>query len=212
MASASPAQPAPVKRRLKKRVVIPLVIVGVLGAALLWAYVRGTWADSAARDPAGPDDGVVVQLLRTADGHTTVRCAAVVDRPAEKVWAVVTDYDHYGEIFPTLASAPVRVTPEAGGVVRLQGVAGSWLGDWPFDIRIAHEETAEKRVASWNGAGGDIVVNRGSFTVTPHGAGQALLVYSLEVELASYPNFIVRNVLLSRQPGVLRALVERARQ
>lgn len=209
----SSESPVPVRRRLRKRVVIPLALVGLLGLFVLWAYVRGTWGDTETRDPQSSDEGVVVQLLRTPEGRMPVRCAAVVDQPIDKVWAAMTDYDHYGEIFPTLGSAPVTVTRGEGGAVKLRGVASSWLGDWPFDIGVHQWETNRMRVVWWHEKdSGEVLLNRGSFAARPLGEGKTLLLYSLEVELSGYPNFLVRNVLLSRQPGVLRALVERAKQ
>jgi len=206
----APASPSPPpSRRLRKRFLFPLILLGLVGAALLWAYVRGTWADTVPHDPKSSAEGVVCQLYRTPEGHTPVRCAAVIDRSLGEVWKVVTDYDHYGDIFPTLRSAPVVVVRDDAGHYHLSGVASSVLGDWPFDIRIRHEESPEKKSASWDNAAGDVRLNRGSFVLTPLGADRTLLVYSLEVEIASYPNFLVRNVLLSRQPGVMKGLIER---
>ncbi len=205
-------QPAPAAtppRRLRKRVLIPLIVVGIFGLLLLGAYVRGTWADTTPKDPTSSADGVVCHLYRTPDGHTPVRCAVLLDHPIDRVWKVVTDYDHYGEIFPTLATVPVKVLRVDVGGYHLSGVAHSVLGDWPFNIHINHKVTPEQRVASWNDTAGDVRLNRGSWTLTPKGPGKTLLVYSLEVEIKGYPNFLVRNVLLSRQPGVMGAVVER---
>jgi uncharacterized membrane protein len=204
----APPRPAPA-RRLRKRLLFPLILLGLAGAALLWAYVRGTWADTVPHDPKSSAEGVVCQLYRTPEGHTPVRCAAVIDRPLDDVWKVVTDYEHYGDIFPTLRSAPVAVARDPDGRYHLSGVASSVLGDWPFDIHIRHTDSPEKKAASWDGGSGDVRLNRGSFVLTPLGADRTLLVYSLEVEIASYPNFLVRNLLLSRQPGVMKALIER---
>ena len=52
-------------------------------------------------------------------------------------------------------------------------------------------------------------VNRGSWVLTPLDGNRTLLVYSLEVKIASYPDFLINNILLSRQPGVLRAVIAR---
>src|SRR5262249_42961400 len=105
---ASP--PTTPRKRLGKRTRVLLVLLAVVAPLLAGAYVPGTWADTTLRDPGSPADGVVCHLYRTPDGHTPVRCAVLLDYPIDKVWKVITDYDRYGEIFPTLRSAPVKVT------------------------------------------------------------------------------------------------------
>jgi uncharacterized membrane protein len=204
---ASP--PTPPRKRLGKRTRVLLVILAVFALLLVGAYIRGTWADTTPRDPASPADGVVCHLYRTPDGHTPVRCAVLLDHPIDKVWKVITDYDRYGEIFPTLRSAPVKVTRGGAERVHLSGLASSVFGDWPFDIHITHEESPQNRIASWHDRGADVLVNRGSWKLTPKGEGRTLLVYSLEVEIKGYPNFLVRNILLGRQPGVVQAVIDR---
>jgi hypothetical protein len=212
---ASPGQPATTPapaaapRRLKKRWLICGSLLAIFAVLLVWAYVRGTWADTTPRDPASAADGVVCHLYRTPEGHTPTRCAVVLEYPVDQVWKVVTDYAHYHEIFPTLSSTPVKVVVDPDGRHHLTGVAGSVLGDWPFEVRIAEEKLPAKYAASWKESGGDVLLNRGSWVLTPKDGGKTLLVYSLEVELRKYPTFLVRNILISRQPGVVEAVIKR---
>src|SRR4051812_43347929 len=67
----------------------------VLLAALGVAGLRGTWADDIARDPATSAEGIKTQLWNAPGGGKQVRCSMVLDVPAEKAWAVITDYDHF---------------------------------------------------------------------------------------------------------------------
>src|SRR5262245_48415515 len=129
--------PSPPARRWRKRVVIPCAIGLGLALFLGWAFVRGTWADNVPKDPATPADGVVCHLYQPPGGPKQVRCALVLDYPAEEVWKVVTDYERFGEIFPTLKS--VEATRRPDGRCRLKGVATSWAGDRSFDILIRQE-------------------------------------------------------------------------
>jgi uncharacterized membrane protein len=212
-AASEPAAAPP--RRIKKRFLIPAILLGIFALFLLGAYIRGTWADAEPRDPKTAEDGIICHIYQTPEGHKPVRCSVLLDRPIDKVWKVLTDYDNWSEVFPTLHAEPIKVTPQAGprdGVrpssYHLAGTASSVLGSWPFGISVEQTQTAQKRVISWSERpGGDVLLNRGSFTLIPR-EGKTLLVYSLEVELARYPNFVVRNVLLNRQPGVVRALME----
>ena len=199
----------PVQRRpsLKKRILIPATLAALLVLVLLAAIVRGTWADTLARNPSEPSEGVVRQLLLTPEGTKIVRCAQVLDHPLDTVWTTVTDYELFTEIFPTLRSSHVESTKD--GIVRLTGEALAFNSIWPFEIEIRHEVTPEKRIASWDGVperNGKVQRLHGSWTLTPAGPNRTLLVYASEIEVRGYPNWFVRNVLLTRQPTVLRAV------
>ncbi len=213
-----PAQPAAPPRSNRRRRAVA-IILGVFGLLLLGAYIRGTWADTTPRDPATVEEGIICHLYQTPDGRKPVRCAVLLDHPIDRVWSVLTDYPAWSETFPTLSAQPVKVTRPPPGVrpdgvediAYLSGVASSVLGDWPFAIRVEQRRSPEKRVISWTGqrADADVRRNEGSFTLTPKEGGKTLLVYSLDVELTNYPAFVVRNILLSRQPGAVRSLVDR---
>ena len=68
MSTTNPAPtsppPTPAPRRWKKRLVIPLGVLGVLLILLAIAYVRGTWADSEPRDPKGTAEGILCRLYQ----------------------------------------------------------------------------------------------------------------------------------------------------
>src|SRR6266487_3963951 len=111
MSTTPPAASPPPGRRVRKRLLVPAVAAGLLLLLLGTAVVRGTWADKVPKDPAGPEEGVVCRLYRPADGPWQVRCAVVLEDPPERVWKVVTDYEHFADIFPTLESAEVERRP-----------------------------------------------------------------------------------------------------
>ena len=190
-------------RRLKKRFLFPGILLAVLLGLLGWAVVRGTWVDDLPRDPTTAADGVVTQLYRTENGKV-VRCAAVFDAPLEAVWAVLTEYDRFSDVFPRVASSRGTRTPD--GRWFLEGaVDAGFLGQWPFAARIAHAETADRCSSSWDEPSHDLLINRGSWTVSRIGGNRTLVVYVLEVDVKGYPVFIVRNVLLSKLPEIVRA-------
>src|SRR5258706_9322583 len=97
-----PPQPPP--SRIKKRIVVPTVLIGVVMALLLWGIIRGNWADPQPRNPSAAAD-VVTQLLRTTGGRKTIRDAVIVSAPPERVWKVVTDYDHFSDVFPNIGAS-----------------------------------------------------------------------------------------------------------
>jgi uncharacterized membrane protein len=191
---------------VKKRILIPLLMLGLLVALAVWACIRGTWADTVAHDPQTTAQGPVTQLFRTPTGDVVVRCAILIDAPASQVWDVVRDYKEHPRFLPYVSA--MEVEPEKDGRVYLKGTAHSRLwGDWPFDVHVNHKEVAEGNYrASWDEPSDTMSVNRGSWEVTARGADQTLVVYTLQAEAAGYPSFFVRNLLLGRLPLVLRGL------
>src|SRR5262249_30458732 len=125
-------------------------------------------------------------------------------------WSAVTDYEHFPEIFPTVSAA--HAEPAGDRRHHLTGTVTSVVGSWPIDVVVHHEETPPKYRARWAGAGGSGTCNRGRWGGTAAGPVRALLAYTLEVEVAHSPAFLVRNVLLSRQPAIIAAVEARLRQ
>src|SRR5206468_1737062 len=122
------------------------------------------------------------------------------------VWKVVTDYEHFAEIFPTLKSC----TPEKqeGGDVRLTGEAHSLLGAYPFDIIVKHEILPTGFRSHWEGDSGSVQKLKGSWTVTAM-KHETLLLYTSHAEIKGYPDWVVVNALLLRQPKVIQAVADR---
>jgi uncharacterized membrane protein len=111
---------------------------------------------------------------------------------------------HFEAIFPTVKA--VKSSVEADGRHRLTCDVTSILGTWPVDIRIRHQESPERCVASWDEPTGEVVVNRGNWSLSAAPGDRTLVVYTLDVEVSPFPNFLVRAVLLSRQRTVVEAL------
>jgi ribosome-associated toxin RatA of RatAB toxin-antitoxin module len=196
----------PPRRRVKKRILIPVILLGLALAFLLWLYVRGTWASDTARDPQSSGEGTVTQLYRDAAGNVQVRCAIVIDAAPAEVWSVVRDYPKHPSFLPYLAS--LEVEEREGNEVQLRGIAHSRLwGDWPFTAHVRHRNVDNVLfVASWDNPSDTLPVNRGGWSVMGLTGGQTLLVNTLEVEAAGYPNFLVRNLIMDRLHRVVAAM------
>src|SRR5581483_6467189 len=103
MTTSTPTPP-PAARRWRKRWLIPLSIFGLLLLLFLAAFVRGTWADTEPFDPKTAGEGIICRLYQPPKDTWEIRCSMVLAHPPEKVWAVVTNYNRFADIFPTLES------------------------------------------------------------------------------------------------------------
>jgi hypothetical protein len=210
MNTSEPAASPTAVQRPRKRLLLPLIFLALLAAAVTATVIRGTWADTTVKDPKTPAEGAICRLYQSPDGRKQVRCARVLDHTAAAVWAVVTDYNHFGEIFPY--EKDVKGEPATDGRFHVTGLAHAWpYGSWPFDVYVRHEEKGGQYVATWDNPGGALTQNRGSWTVTALEPGKTLLVFSLELEVRPFPTFYVHNVLLNRLKAMPEAVDRRLR-
>ena len=192
---------------MKMGIVIPLVFIAGVSAFLIWGIVRGNWSDTQPRNPSSTADGVMAQLLRTAEGRKQIHASVIVSAPPERVWKVVTDYDHFSDVFPNIGTSKGVRDPD--GRWHVTGEVRSIVGRWPMDVHVRHEESTAGFVASWDEPHGAWKVNRGSWVVTQHGTGETLLEYNLELKVSPFPDFVVRAVLLGQLKPVVRAVANR---
>lgn len=190
----------------KKRIVFPafflLVVLG--GGAGVW--VRGSWADGIVKTPSTAKDGLVRQLLLTPEGRRIVRGAQVVDAPIEKVWSVITDYDHFAEFMPNIASMSSSVA--ADGRIELTGTVATFVGAFPIDLHVKHDPSTF--TTSWDESTGAFTANRGHWALSRAAGGGTLVVYELDLEVKGWPAPAVRTVLLHRLRKIFAALAKRS--
>lgn len=201
-----PGPPPRPRKPFRKRYAVLLTLLGLLLILFVFGYIRGTWADTEPRDPKSSDEGVICRLYQPPQGDWQVRCSMVLDYPPEKVWGVITDYDNFADIFPTLESCDYERSKN--GDAHLSGLARSAIGTWPFDILVKNDAQAGGYHSHWEGESGDVRKIAGSWTVTSAGEGKTLLVYTSHLEIKRYPNWVVVNALKSRQPKVMHAVAD----
>jgi len=196
----APTTPPAAPRRRRRWLFVPLMLLLMMLVALVWAYLRGTSAETEPRNPTGPADPPVSQLYRSPEGHTTVRAAVVVARPRKKVWEVVRDFDHYGDVLGNYLK-DVKAEPGDDGTRVVSGEAKSlFTGYWKFQM-TAHED--DKDAAAWRvwwkeQGDGEVRVNNGGWTLTETAPGETLLVLELEAEVRNAPTWLLRNFFLYR--------------
>ena len=119
------------------RIVIPLVFIALVSALLIWGVIRGNWSDAQPRSPTSVADGVMAQLLRTTEARKQMHAAIIVTGPPQRVWKVVTDYDHFSEVFPNIGTSKGVRDPD--GRWHVTGEVRSIVGRWPMDLHVRHE-------------------------------------------------------------------------
>jgi hypothetical protein len=199
----SEAAPKPAKKP-RRWVRVPLFLLLLVLAVYGYLFVRGTWADSVPRDPATVEQRPVTQLFRDEQGRITVRSAIRLKHPRAKVWALVTDYDHYGEMLPYVKD--ITAKKGDGGTVVSGKAASALSGWWDFTMTV-REAKGEAWSANWDASPTEeIPVNRGGWTLHEPADGETLLELRLETEARGYPRFFLRNFFLYRLGRVLEAV------
>jgi hypothetical protein len=197
-------------RRIKKRFLIPGVLLAASFLVLLWGGIRGTWADSVAKTPKSASDGIRTQLLLTAKGRKVVRCAQVLKGAPKDYWEVITDYDNFAKSFDQVEDVNIETQPDKK--IHLTYIAIVGWARVPVDVMIENTESSDQFQSSWTGEGDVLVVNNGSWTLTPVGSNETLLVYQLDLEHYKVPDFVVRNIVLDQVESVVNYVVSEVRR
>ena len=94
--------------------------------------------------------------------------------------------------------------------MHLTGVLHSRLwGDFPFESDVTHTEKPAQGdyAASWHEEGkAGFLVDRGGWMVKRLPDDQSLLIFSLQMEIEGYPNFLVRNILMDRVGAIVQSM------
>jgi hypothetical protein len=185
------------RRHLVRRLFIPMALLVLLVAAGLAAWVRGGWADPTPWVPGSVAEGLVCQVCQPPGEPPHVRCSIRLPYSLDRVWAVVTDYEHYGDLCSHVHAD--RITHRPDGVCRVEARADTPVSfPMPFALDVRHEQRLQEYATSWDEPSGAIRVNRGGWTLTALGPEETLLVLTQDVQVRGVPPFIVHNFTLNR--------------
>ena len=122
---------------------------------------------------------------------------AVLDVPAKKVWAIVSDCAHYKEHMPRVAAS--ELLKQEGNVYTCKVTVSMPfpLSDLTGVTRAVHEESAAGMARRWTLVSGDYKVNEGSWEVKPLDGQSSLVTYTVHAE----PNTAV--------PAAIRELAQK---
>jgi len=156
-----------------------------LAVSLLCAFaLAGALPGDASGDDDLPPKGQVEIKSYAVAGSSTPKIVAraVLDVPAKKLWAIVSDCAHYKEHMPrVLASELVK---KEGNVHTCKVTI-----EMPFPLSnltgvtaAVHDESEAGMSRKWTLVSGDYKFNNGSWEVKPIDKGSSLLVYSIHAE------------------------------
>lgn len=204
----SPPPAAPKRRRFW--LLVPLMLLLAALVCFAWAYRRGTTFETQERNPAKATDPPVSQLQRGGkdEGDTTIRAAVIIARPRQAVLDLVTDFDHYGDVFGPYLKDVKSTEIESGREVKGEATSllgGSWkfrmMADPPSRRGKAGAPVRLKWVCS---IGDDEQYYPGRWTLIELSPTETLLVLRLDAEVKGVPTWLLRNVLLHRTRECLR--------
>ncbi len=172
----------------------PVVLVGLF----VWVVGRGSWAESP-REPA-PGEPPLAQVV---DGELGRHVRAVVRVPysIEEVWQVLTDHDRYADVCPYLHQP--KFEPDPDRTTHLTGRIQGWANTFPLDLQLRQEQLLDEYRSSWDGGEGEVLANRGHWSVRRLGPRESLLEVAVAVEVRRVPTFLLRILLRDRLRVVL---------
>ncbi len=179
----------------------------------MFAIVVATSADCClARDV---NNGVQTKLVKTVvsekkEGGFNYAVGTIqVDAPAEKVWHIVTDYDHADEIFSNLKKCELVGTEGDAKLVRqVIQPAGSPIR---FDYVVALKEKSP-RLITWSRVRGSLKECKGAWEFTPIKDNTSTSVsYKIYLDGGIWlPAWILHNQVKGYLPTMLKSLKTKA--
>jgi ribosome-associated toxin RatA of RatAB toxin-antitoxin module len=163
----------------------------------------------AAADDLPPKGQVEIRSYKVAGSDTPqIVARSVMDVPAKKVWAIVSDCAHYKEHMPRIAAS--ELVKKEGKVHTCKVTI-----EMPFPFanlsgvtEAVHEVSDTSMSRTWKLVSGDYKFNDGSWQVKALDAGSSLVVYTVHAE----PNTIVPQAIReSAQKKTLPAMFERVK-
>ncbi len=147
---------------------------------------------SASGDPDLPAPGQIEVKSYAVPGSGAPRIVvrSVMDLPAKKIWAIVSDCAHYKDHLPRVAAS--ELVKQEGNVHTCKVTISMPfpLSNLTGTTAAVHEESETAMSRRWKLLSGDYKVNEGSWELKQIGA-QTLVTYTVHVEPnISVPDFI----------------------
>ncbi len=149
---------------------------------------------------------VEVFAVRAEGRFTGVTAKGEVDAPAAVVWDLLADYDHAGEIMPTIKNS--ETIRREGRFAWTRTMVG--MGPLNVEMTTRMEEDREGLELRWEQEEGPFTVNRGVWSIRERGDKKCLLVYSAEMDHPLFPDWLREELITRSVPEMFQAIRKRA--
>ena len=174
----------------------------------------GALAESEVKDLL--DHKTLVKLIEAKDGEGRGAVGiALIDAPADKIFKVLRDYDHYSEFMPYIANATVDSHVGNHWVVTYT-IKPPIIANHTYQMDVMDEketvEGAHLLVGTFKYTGkGDIKDTHGTWKLVPVNGGASTFVrYEAHTDLGgSYPNWMMNKMAVSGPQKALDAVRKR---
>ena len=162
------------------------------------------------------EDGEILVRANVDGTVTTGHIMAIVEAPADEVWAIVSDFANQDRWVPDMYDAAVVSTSGSTEVVSAKTNLPWPLADREYTLNVTDGQQTvggvDSYVSSWTYGGGNMNENRGYWLVQPWdgAADRTLVVYEFEADTGiRAPDGIERNATRRMLPGILQGLRDR---
>jgi ribosome-associated toxin RatA of RatAB toxin-antitoxin module len=138
---------------------------------------------------------------------------AVVDAPPDVVWSLVSDCANYKRTMPSIADSVEvkRETLDDGTEVKTCRVTAALPFPFPnltsLTRGVHRVEPGKSWSRTWTFVSGDYVKNEGHWKITPAGANQSLVEYTIEAQpKIGLPDWLIADVEKSKLPQLMKNL------
>lgn len=139
-------------------------------------------------------------------GRRDARARALIAAPPARIWAVITDYDHYRDFMPLTTVSEVK--KREGNQVLFYTELSTPVKTICYTIRLTLDEA--KGAVDWTLVDGNLKSNEGSWRLEPYGAGETYVVYTCFVAPGfPIPGFLLNKITQGTMPDLIAAVRKR---
>lgn len=155
-------------------------------------------------EPLEEGQDIQIQVVDLGQRCRQLQGSVPIPAERERIWQVLTDYDHLAEFIPNLVESRVIGHENGCKLVRQVGAQTILLARFSATVTLAVEEIFPEQIR-FHQTEGDFLLFQGFWDLSPSLPGQTLLTYHLKVQpprrmpVAIVERFVRRNLALNLQ-------------
>jgi len=151
---------------------------------------------------------IVTTEKRPGEDIPVATARAIIDAPAEKIWALVSNCAKYKETMPNILESEMVSKNENIVVCRVVADLPFPFPDLKSKTRGVHTvEPGVKYQRAWKMVEGDYKKNEGFWLVEPRGDNKSLVTYRIDAHPnVALPSWMVANISAGKLPEVMQRI------